>query len=215
VITGHFGSGKTELAINYALMLADTQSKVCLVDVDIVNPYFCSRDVKEDLDAHGIRLISANPSLSNAELMVIPPEVISIFNDKTYQVVVDVGGDDMGAVALGQYNRYFQEEPYEMYFVINIHRPLTSSQQQVMDYIGSIETASRLKVTHLISNANMSYETTAEDVLAGDKFVAELAKVMNIPHKYTVCRRDLHGQVEGQTSGTLFDIDVYMKTPWM
>lgn len=215
IFAGHFGSGKTEMALNYAFKLANESERVCVVDMDIVNPFFCSRDVGNQLESRGIRLISAQPNLANAELTVIPPEVMVIFNDPSYEVVVDVGGDDVGATALGQFNRYFREEPYDMYFVINRNRPLTSTNEGVLEYVRSIERASRLKVTHLISNTNLSYETTVEDILGGDHFVAELANELQIPHAYTVCRADLKGEVESKVQGEVFEMHPYMKTPWM
>lgn len=223
IFTGHFGSGKTEVALNYALQLAQENEQhreeegkqVCLVDLDVVNPYFCSRDAAQLLQQHGIRLISARPSLSNAELSVISPEVMAIFNNPGYDVVLDVGGDDIGAIALGQFNRYFRAEPYDMYFLINTKRPLTAEREGVITYLRSIEAASRLKVTHLIANTNLSYETTPEDILAGDKFVFDLAQEIHIPHRYTVCLNRVRQELEGRVHGELFGIETYMKTPWM
>ncbi|QSO50730.1 hypothetical protein JZ785_17755 [Alicyclobacillus curvatus] len=217
VFTGHFGSGKTEIALNYAVQLAKRKqnSRVCVVDLDIVNPYFCSRDVSGFLQSQGIRLISAAPHLANAELGVISPEVLSVFNDKSYDVVIDVGGDDIGAVALGQYLRYFRQEPYIMYFVINKHRPLTATKQNVIDYLHRIEAASRLNVTALVSNTNMSYETTAADVLMGDRFVAHLAEELQLSHAFTVSTTDLMEQLEGKTKAPLLGMQIFMKPPWM
>lgn len=214
IFTGHFGSGKTEISINYAIKLAKEDKKVAIVDLDIVNPYFCTRGIKKELEEYGIRVIAADPNLSNAELMVVPPEVLSVFNDKSYEVIMDIGGDDQGAVVLGQYNRYLREEPYDMYFVINNNRPLTSNNDDTQDYMRVIQAASRLKVTHLISNTNMSYETAVEDIIRGDKTVKELSEKLNIPHKYTVCRRDLIDEVKGNVQGELLPIDIYMKPPW-
>ncbi|MBI6875395.1 ATP-binding protein [Clostridium aciditolerans] len=214
IFTGHFGSGKTEISINYAIKLAKEGKKVAIVDLDIVNPYFCTRGIKKELEEYGIRVIAADPNLSNAELMVVPPEVLSVFNDKSYEVIMDIGGDDQGAVVLGQYNRYLREEPYDMYFVINNNRPLTSNNDDTQDYMRVIQAASRLKVTHLISNTNMSYETAVEDIITGDKTVKELSEKLNIPHKYTVCRRDLIDEVKGKVQGELLPIDIYMKPPW-
>lgn len=214
VFTGHFGSGKTEIAINYALNLAKQGKKVSLVDIDIVNPYFCIRDMKDKLESQGVRVISANPHFSNAELMVVPPEINAAFNDKSAEVIIDVGGDDMGAIVLGQYNRYFKEEPYDLYFVINNNRPLTADSKGVEEYIGAIESVSRLKVTHLISNTNLSYETTVEHILKGDKEVQELSEKLNIPYAYTVCRRDLEKHIENKVQGEILPIDIYMKPPW-
>ncbi|MCM0649465.1 ATP-binding protein [Clostridium swellfunianum] len=215
IFTGHFGSGKTEISINYAIELAKQGKKVAIVDIDIVNPYFCVRDIIEHLNKeYGIRVISSNPHYSNAELAVVPSEVIAIFNDKSYEVVIDIGGDENGAVVLGQYNRFFRQEPYDMYFVINNNRPQTSNLKDTEEYIRNIEYTSRLKVTHLIANTNMSYETTIEDVLKGDKEVRELSEKTGIPYKYTTVRKDFINELEGKISGEVFGLDIYMKPPW-
>lgn len=214
VFSGHFGSGKTEIAINYAINLAKSGNKVAIVDMDIVNPYFCVRDLKDYLEKKEIKVISSSPKFSNAELMVLPPEVLSAFNDKSYEVIIDVGGDDVGAVALGQYNKYFQEEPYDMYFVINNNRPMTEDFLSTEEYMINIERASRLRITHLISNTNLSSETNVQDILDGDKIVSELSKQLKIPYRYTVITKDLEDEVRGKVAGELFTINIYMKKPW-
>lgn len=215
VFTGHFGSGKTEISINYAINLAKQGKKVAIVDIDIVNPYFCVRDIKDHLEKeYNIKVIASNPHYSNAELAVVPAEVITVFNDKSYDVVMDIGGDDMGAVVLGQFNRYFREEPYEMFFVVNNNRPFTKDSLGTEEYINAIQYSSRLKVSYLVSNTNLSYETSVEDILKGDKEVAEVSEKLGIPYKYTVCRRDFVDEIQGKVQGEIFPVDIYMKPPW-
>lgn len=214
IFAGHFGSGKTEIALNYAINLAKSGKKVAIVDIDIVNPYFCTRGMKDILEGYGIRLIASDPDLSNAELMVVPAEVNSVFNDKSYEVVIDVGGDEQGAVVLGRYNKYFKEEPYDMYLVVNNKRPLTMNDIDTKEYLKNIEWTSRLKVTELISNTNLSYETSVNDVIQGEKEIEKLSKKLDIPFKYTVCKKDMLEELKGKTIGELYGIDIYMKPPW-
>lgn len=211
IFSGHFGSGKTEISINYALNLSRNNKKVVVVDLDIVNPYFCIREIKNIMEKKGIKVISSNNDYVNAELMVVPPDVISIFNNENIDVIIDVGGDDTGAVVLGQYNEYFKKESYEMYFVINNNRPFTSDCLSTKEYINCIQEASRLKVTHLISNTNLSYETQLQDILKGDKIVQEVSNELKIPYKYTVCKREFQEQLKGKVKGEVLPIDIYMK----
>ncbi|MBR0576959.1 P-loop NTPase [Proteiniclasticum sp. BAD-10] len=214
IITGHFGSGKSEITINLARKLRQEGKKVGIVDIDIVNPYFCIRDLKEDLARENIEVISAKPEWSNAELMVVPGEVSSIFVRHDTNFLLDIGGDDQGALVLGQYRADFQKTPYSLYFVVNTARPLTPDEKGIREYILSIERSARLKVTHLIANTNLSDETTVEDVLKGDAVVHSLAQELGLVHRYTVARRDLAEDLQGKTLGELLPIDIFMKKPW-
>ncbi len=216
LFTGHFGSGKTEIAINYALKLKEEKGidKVTLVDLDIVNPYFCSRDMTEELNEKGIRVISQGKHLANAELMVVTPEVLSAFNQKDHTVIFDVGGDDMGATALGQYNQFFKQEDYDMFFVVNPQRPLSEDAEAVKSYVEAIELASRLKVTKLVSNSNLSYETELAHIEAGERIIGEVSKKLGLPVAFTAVRRDLAKAAGEAVNGEILPIDIYMKPPW-
>lgn len=214
VFTGHFGSGKTEIAINYALKLAQKNKKACIVDIDIVNPFFCTRDKSEFLKDNGIKLIATSKDYTNAELGVVSAQTLSAFDDKTYEVILDVGGDDQGAVALGQYNRFFNEEDYDMYFVINTARPFTSNAKEVIEYIKAIEKASRLKVKYLINNTNLSYETKIEDILRGQEIIKEVSKVTGIKIRYTTVKEEFVNRLPMGIEGEIFPIKIFMLPPW-
>ena len=214
VFTGHFGSGKTEIALNYALKLNDEGKKVCIADLDVVNPYFCTRDEMELLEAKGIKVVATPKEYSNAELGTIPLNTLTVFNDKSYEVVLDIGGDDLGSTALGQYNRYFNMEDYDMYFVINTTRPFTSDAEGIIEYIKQIEIASRLKVKYLINNSNLSYETTLEHIIEGQKIIKEVTKITGLVVKYTTVREDLVDKLPSDIEGEIFPLKMFMLPPW-
>ena len=215
VFTGHFGSGKTEISVNYAIELARHNKDTCIVDLDIVNPYFSVREVRDYLESLGIRVVALPMEITNAELSTVPADVLAAFNNKSYEVVLDVGGDDMGAVALGQYNRFFKEEPYDMFFVINTNRPYTSTAEGIMEYVDSIQRSSRLKVSYLINNTNMSYETTVDDVLRGQTIVEEASQNMNIPIKYTCVSEDIPDKLLNKINNEIFKLKIFMRPVWL
>lgn len=215
VVTGHFGSGKTEFSINYAIKLASQKKETCIVDLDIVNPYFSVREVREYLESLGIRVVAPPIEVTTAELSTVPAEVLTAFNNKDYEVILDIGGDDIGAVALGQYNRFFREEPYDMFFLINTNRPFTSTVDGIVEYVASIERASRLKATYLINSTNMSYETTVEDIIKGQEIILKASDRLNIPVKYTCAREDLADKLPDGIAGEIFKLKIFMRPAWL
>lgn len=190
ITVGHYGSGKTEYSINYALYLKKTYDKVFLVDLDIVNPYFRSNDARELLEANGITLIAPDYAGTNVDLPSLPPDVMRIFNVDDAAIVIDVGGDDDGAIALGRYKRFFEDADVDVSLVVNTRRPLSGTVEEIIEMKENIEAVSRLSVTDLIADTNISDETTKEIIEDGYKIVKEVSEQLNIPIKYVVSAID-------------------------
>ncbi|MDN5277727.1 MAG: hypothetical protein PWR01_1692 [Clostridiales bacterium] len=214
LFTGHFGSGKTELAINYSIKLARQGQAVTVVDLDIVNPFFRSSEVRDVLEKEGIRLLSPNFVGTTVDVPSLPPEIYSVFQSKNSKVIFDVGGDDIGATALGRYYPYFMQEPYRMFFVINARRPLSSTPEQIIEMLKAIESHSRLKVTDLINNTNLMYETNLNHLLEGQEIVEQVSEKLNIPIAYISGVAEVIEQLPEQYNKKGFPIDIYLHPPW-
>ena len=214
IIAGHYGSGKTEFAVNYTLMLAASGLKTAIADLDIVNPYFRSREKEPMFVKHGVRVIGSSLKGVSLDVPSVSPEVYSLMQDKSISVVLDVGGDKAGARALGRYHEYLDNEPYDMFFVLNANRHLTNDVEGAVNYLRSIEDGARQKFTGIINNTHMCGETTIEDVIKGYELAKKVAEATNIPIKYNVVVKSLLDKVPAGLEGEIFPIDIYMKKPW-
>ena len=214
IITGHYGSGKTEFAVNYTLGLAAAGYKTAIVDLDIVNPYFRSRQMEPFIEQKGIRVISSSIKGLAGDLPALSPEVNTVFHDKSYQAVLDVGGDKVGATALGRYHESLDREPYDMLFVLNANRSLTHDLDGAIRYIREIEMGSRQRVTALVNNTHLCGETTIEDIMRGQRLCEQVSEALELPIKYIVVQKDLVSQLPQNLKGEVFPIDIYMKKPW-
>ena len=181
LFAGHYGSGKTNIAVNYAFKLAGEGKQVCIVDLDIVNPYFRTKDSEEELSAAGIRLVSPKFANSNVDLPALPAESYSLVQDKSTYGIMDIGGDDRGAYALGRYAAAIKaENNYRMVFVVNCYRPLTSTVEDTVEIMKEIEAACGLKFTCIVNNSNLGEETTEETLLDSLDFVERLCKATDL-----------------------------------
>lgn len=214
IVTGHYGSGKTEFAVNYTFRLAETGKKTAIVDLDIVNPYFRSRELEPRFNEKGIRVISSSVRGLSGDVPALSPEIYSVLQDTSYEVVLDVGGDKAGATALGRYHEYFDREPYEMLFVVNANRHLTNTPEETVRYLRAIEQGSRQKVTALVNNTHLCGETTLEDILRGQALTEEVSKMTGLPVRYIVAERKFVDLLRSGMQGEIFPIDIYMKKPW-
>lgn len=182
LFAGHYGSGKTNIAVNYALHLAKMGKKVCVADLDIVNPYFRTKDSEKELSDAGILLVSPRFANSNVDLPALPAESYRLVQDKSTYGIMDIGGDDRGAYALGRYRDAIKEEnDYRMALVVNCYRPLTSTVRDTVEIMREIEAASGIEFTCIVNNSNLGAETTVKTVLDSVKFAEELSRDVSLP----------------------------------
>jgi hypothetical protein len=216
IITGHFGSGKTEIAINLAIKEAMHYKNVALNDLDVINPYFRSRDVGEQLKDFGVEVIAPKGLLATADLPIVSSEIYRVLEDTSYRVIIDVGGDKDGATALGQYFNILKDEDYELLFIINANRPYVSSVEGVLNTINQIETVSRLSVTGLINNTNLGCQnTTVENLLQGIKIAEEVSETLNIPFLYSTLSDKINDHTEEfEALNNINYIRRFMTLPW-
>lgn len=215
IITGYFGSGKTEIAINLSFKEKEEGKKVALVDLDVVNPYFRSRDVKKVLDKNEIELIAPIGQLATSDLPIVSGEIYRIIHNPAYQLIIDVGGDKDGATSLGQYYNNLSSLEYQMYFVVNINRPYVNSVNGIIKSIKDIELASRLKVTAIINNTHLGNLTDVNNIKLGEEIAVQVCEELNIPFLYSTISRDFSKKTEGfsQFDNVLY-IYRFMKLPW-
>ena len=182
IFAGHYGSGKTNLAVNYALALKKKGLPVKIADLDIVNPYFRTKDSEKELAEAGIPLISPAYANSNVDLPALPQELYSLVQRKDHHAVLDVGGDDRGAYALGRYTPYILEEnDYRMVFVANFYRPLTTTPEEALEVMGEIEAACGIRFTCIVNNSNLGGITTAADIRATEEKARKLCELSGLP----------------------------------
>ena len=199
LFAGHYGSGKTNIAVNYAKYLREQGNDVVIADLDIVNPYFRTKDSQADLEAAGIRLISSKYANSNVDLPALPSEIYGIFEDKSSLAVLDVGGDDRGALALGRYTPLIKAEgDYEMLLVINRYRPLTRTADDCIEIMHEVEAAGGLKFTGLVNNSNLGAETVAQDIIDSVDYAKEVSEKTGLPVRMTAVEKELALELEGK-----------------
>lgn len=199
ILAGHYGSGKTNVAVNLALKIKKDGFNVKIADLDIVNPYFRTKDSLKELTEAGIDLISPAFANTNVDLPALPQEAYSLVQQKDFYAVLDVGGDDRGAYALGRYAPYIKEENnYEMCYVFNCYRPLTRTAEEALEVMKEIEFACKIPFTAIINNSNIGNDTDAETVLTSQKETEKLSKITGLPVIYTTVREDINVSINNK-----------------
>lgn len=215
IIVGHYGSGKTEFAVNYAVKLSKLGKKVVLADLDVVNPYFRSREKADELENLGVKVMGSSIKGNAVDVPSVSAEIYGPLQDESLDAILDVGGDPAGARALGRYHNFFEDGKYDMLFVVNANRPETQTLENVEKYIRDIERSSRAKVTGLINNTHLLKSTTAEDVLSGQRLVEEVSDALNIPIKYVSALEHVAKELPHDIKGEIFPIKLFMREDWM
>lgn len=204
LLCGHYGSGKTNVAVNMAFELRSKYPKVAIADLDIVNPYFRTKDSLEDLQKADIELICSEYAGTNVDVPAMPAQMYSLTDDRLKKAVIDVGGDDRGALALGRIApSIIEEDDYECLLVINKFRPLTPDAISTIEVMKEIEEASKIKFTGLVNNSNLGEETTAEDVLGSVNYAQEVSLLTGLPVKCTSVNRVLYSELQGKIENLL------------
>lgn len=197
LLCGHYGSGKTNVALNMAYELKERYGNVAIADLDIVNPYFRTKDSAKELEEKGIKLIASEYAGTNVDIPALPAEMYSLTDDKTVRAVIDVGGDDRGALALGRIApAILEENDYECLLVINKYRPLTPDVESTIEVMREIEAACKIKITGLVNNSNLGVETSAEDVLSSLKYAEEISKATQFPIVCTSVKAELYDELK-------------------
>ncbi len=215
IITGHFGSGKTEIAINLSLKEKEKNSKVAISDLDVVNPYFRSRDIVKILDENGIELIAPKGKLSTSDLPLVSGEIYRVIHNPEYRLIIDVGGDKDGATALGQYYNDLNNLDYQMYFVVNINRPYVNEVNGIIKSIKEIELVSRLKVTAIINNTHLGVYTNINNIKHGNDIAIKVSEELDIPFLFTTISYEYYEKTkEFSLDNRVFYISRFMELPW-
>jgi hypothetical protein len=211
ILVGEFGSGKTELAVNYALYLKENGYSTAIVDIDIIKPYFRTRENRSLLEAQGIRVIAPEGRLAHADLPVMPQNLFPALYDTSMQVVMDVGGGE-SSIALGQISSQLAAVGYEALLVVNTCRPFTSTSEGIVEAVRRIQQASQLTVSGLISNTNLADETNLPQVLKGLEITEEAARQLQVPVRSVVVPESLS---MADLPIPVFVLKRYTHYPWM
>ena len=213
LLCGHYGSGKTEYAVNLALALAREQDNVVLADLDIVNPYFRSYEQTKKLEESGVKVIVTSCG-GVADIPALNPEVMSVFQQEKWNGVLDIGGDPIGARVLARFAHQIKEDAYDLLFVLNANRPETKDVESALNYMRGIEKECLLKVSGIVNNTHLCGETTAAEILKGAKLAHALSEATGLPIVHHAVQEKFVEEVKPSLTEPILPMKIYMKKPW-
>lgn len=213
IITGHYGTGKTEFAVNLALALASDGEQVMVADLDVVNPYFRSRERRAMLEEAGIQLISSSQACANADVPSLPAEVFTILQNQDLRGVMDIGGDPVGARVLARFQPQIVAQDYQLIYVLNANRPEVREVEDAIHYMRAIEATTGLTCTGIVNNTHLCGETTEEEIRKGADLAHAVSKETGVPVLCHVAVDRLAKNLSDLPE-TVFPITIKMKKPW-
>lgn len=213
IVTGHYGSGKTEYAVNLALKLAEERKDVTLADLDIVNPYFRSYEQTKVLEDAGVRVIVTSCG-GAADIPALNPAVMSVFQQEKWTGVLDIGGDPIGARVLARFAPQLKPAEFDLLFVLNANRPETNTVETALQYMRGIEAECLQKVTGIVNNTHLCRETTPEEILKGARLAQDLSERTGLPIVHHAVERKFVADVANKLSEPILPMNIYMKKPW-
>ncbi|MBQ1870655.1 MAG: ATP-binding protein [Lachnospiraceae bacterium] len=218
IITGYYGSGKTEFAVNYAYKMAREVKRPAIADLDIVNVYFRSREKTKEMEEAGIEVISSSVVEDNCDMPALSSRITVPFLDKSYDYIIDLGGSEVGAKVLGRFGDLIDKNEVDFFMVVNIFRPETGNEDEIIHQMRLLEQMSGFKITGLVNNSNLIHETRVEDILEGDAYLRKVSDLTKIPIRYTTCMVDEVQQYSAlidKVGGEFFPMSYNMRTIWM
>lgn len=216
IITGHYGSGKTEFAVNYTVALSKVKKKVAISDLDIVNVYFRSRERRNELTALGIEVISSSIDGDSADLPAVSAQLVGPAKNKEYDYVIDLGGNDVGTMVLGRLKPILDPAEVDFFMVVNVNRPATSTVEGIVAQKEQLEYSSGFRVTGFINNTNLVRETTAENIAYGDSLLKKASALTNVPIRYvSYVEEVLKEPLPEGLGGEPFPLQFFMRKEWM
>ncbi|MFC4803922.1 ATP-binding protein [Filifactor villosus] len=215
IVTGHYGSGKTEFSLNLAKKLKQTHEKVSIVDLDVINLYFRSREKEEELNRMGIKLYASSIRANAVDIPAVAADVVAPIQDDECQLIMDIGGNAAGARTIGRYREMLLEKGCEHYFVLNCNRPETDTLEKAVIFMEEIAFKSGIAITGLVNTSHMLKATRVEDVLRGDVLCRQVYEKTGVPVIYTVALEKIAAELEGRVQGTILPISLFMREEWM
>lgn len=218
VLVGNYGSGKTELSLALARWFrAQGHGRVALVDLDIVNPYFRSAEQRGLLEQEGIEVFMPSFAMSTVDIPALPAQIQSVFEQEYDHVVIDVGGDDTGAAALGRYAPYIApiRQDMQVLYIVNPFRPLSGTADQIEELFGLISARARLQPDWLVNNANLQEQTTVEELLSGQALLTEVSHRLAVPIGLVAGMEALYSKLPAEMQSLFFPLTPLMKPEWL